>query len=257
MPSDMQTSPLLFVIRSAGGARQSVEGILAASGRRIQPYDSAQDFLCRSHPFVPSCLVLDIMLVDMCGLELQARLAETRPDIAIVFAAAGADVAVGVRAMKAGAVDFLTIPLEAQEVLRAVDYALAQSGDRLSRDAGLQTLQAHYGSLSRREREVMALVTSGLLNKQVAGELRISEITVKAHRGNVMRKMQACTFAELVKQADRLSLAAHNQRAFRNSPLVAGLAVETIGTPSLQPMHARDAPHFRARVQRGSELALR
>src|SRR5207248_1428796 len=206
MSSDMQTRPFVFVIRSAAGARHSVESILAASGRRIQPCDSAEHFLRCSHPFVPSCLVLDLMLVDMCGLELQARLAENRPDIAIIFAATGADVAVVVRAMKAGAVDFLTIPLDEQEVLRAVDRALLQSGDALSRDAQLQTVRAEYGSLSCREREVMALVTSGLLNKQVGGELGISEITVKAHRGNVMRKMKACTFAELVRQAGALGL---------------------------------------------------
>ena len=207
MSSDTQTGPVISLIRSAGDAVQSVEVILAGCGRPIRACDSARQFLSRSHPYVPSCLVLDVMLADMCGLELQARLSDTRPDIAIVFAAAGADVAVGVRAMKAGAVDFLTIPVDEQEVLRAVDRALVQSGEALSRDAGLEGLRTDYRSLSRREREVMALVTAGLLNKQAGGELGISEITVKAHRGNVMRKMKARTFADLVKQAGRLALA--------------------------------------------------
>jgi FixJ family two-component response regulator len=150
--------------------------------------------------------VLDAALADMCGFELQARLASEWPHVAIVFVAADASSAMAVRAIKAGAVDFLTLPLDDSELLRAVDEAVAHSDGVLRRDAEMRALGNSYASMSCRERQVMALVTTGLLNKQVGGKLGISEITVKAHRGQVMRKMNARSFPDLVNKAARLKL---------------------------------------------------
>jgi len=206
MSSHAEICPVVFILNSAGATRRSLEVLLGASGWHTETYKSAREFLCRPHEFGPSCLVLDAALVDMCGLELQKRLAGSRPDMAIVFVTAGADVAAGVRAIKSGAVDFLTMPLDEAEVLHAVDEAIERSSAALARDAALRRLREDYASLSCREREVMALVTSGLLNKQVGSRLGISEITVKAHRGKVMRKMKSRSFAELVNKAGELDL---------------------------------------------------
>ena len=206
MSSHLETGAVVFILNSAGATRQFLEELFGASGWRTEAYNSAREFLCRPHESVPSCLVLDAVLVDMCGFELQRRLAGTRPHLPILFVAAGAQVAAGVRAMKSGAVDFLTMPLDKGEVLRAVDEAIKRSSAALRHDAELRILSKSYASLSRREREVMTLVTSGLLNKQVGDRLGISETTVKAHRGRAMTKMNARSFADLVKKAQGLNL---------------------------------------------------
>jgi FixJ family two-component response regulator len=204
MSSHAESSPVVFVLNSASATRRSLEALFRASGWRTEAYETAREFLRRPREFVPSCLVLDVVLADMCGLELQKQLAGSWPHLAIVFVAAGAETAAGVRAIKLGAVDFLTLPLEERQVLRATDEAIKRSDVALTRDAELRALGKSYASLSGREREVMALVTAGLMNKQVGDRLGISEITVKAHRGQVMRKMNARSFADLINKAAKL-----------------------------------------------------
>src|SRR6202041_1890041 len=158
----------------------------------------------RPRSVVPSCLILDVTLPDLNGLELQERVASERPDMPIIFLTGIADVAMTVRAMKRGALEFLTKPFDAEALLIGIQQAIKRSEAALGRENQLHALRTDYGSLTQREREVMTLVVSGLLNKQVGGELGISEITVKAHRGNVMRKMKADSFVHLVNMASRL-----------------------------------------------------
>lgn len=202
----LHPEPVVLVLHSLAAMRQSIEASLRASGWCTQAHQSASDFLRRSFGPIPACLVLDAALADMCGFELQTRLAADWPHVAIVFVAANASPAMAVRAIKSGAVDFLTLPLDDSELLRAVDEAVAHSDGVLRRNAEMRTLGQSYASMSCRERQVMALVTTGLLNKQVGGKLGISEITVKAHRGQVMRKMNARSFPDLVNKAARLKL---------------------------------------------------
>jgi FixJ family two-component response regulator len=172
---------------------------------RPETFVSAQDFLSHPQPAVPCCLVLDVSLPGLNGLELQQRLGE-RSDIPIIFITGYGDVPMSVRAMKAGAVEFLTKPFKDDVLLDAIRGAIERSRAALRLDAEMRALQARYESLTPREREVLVLVVSGLLNKQVGGELGISEITVKAHRGQVMRKMMADSLPDLVTMAARLGL---------------------------------------------------
>ena len=204
MSSYAEIDPVVFILDSDSATREPLRTLMGASGWRMQTYTSAVDFLGSPCESRPSCLVLNAVLSDMCGLELQRLLADSRPHLAIVFIAARADVAAGVRAMKSGAVDFLSTPLADHEIVGAVNDAIERSRTWLARAAELQTLSKNYATLSCREREVMALVTSGLLNKQAGGKLGISEITVKAHRGHAMRKMDARNFADLVNKANKL-----------------------------------------------------
>jgi FixJ family two-component response regulator len=197
---------MVFVVDDDVSVRESLELLTRSVGWRVETFVSAADFLAYPRTSVPCCLVLDVSLPDLNGLELQQRL-DDRPELPIVFITGHGDIPMSVRAMKAGAIEFLTKPFKADALLDAVRGAIERSTAALSRERELKTLRESYAALSRREREVMALVVSGKLNKQVGGELGISEITVKAHRGRVMRKMNAGSVADLVKMAGKLSSA--------------------------------------------------
>jgi FixJ family two-component response regulator len=196
----------VFVVDDDISVRESLELLIRAAGYRPEVYASAQAFLARPRVFLPSCLVLDVSLPDLNGLDLQARLGTDRGDMPVIFITGHGDIPMSVRAMKAGAVEFLTKPFDDDALLGAIAGAIAHSRAVLGRRAALQALREAYATLSRREREVMALVVAGLLNKQIAGELGISEITVKAHRGKMMRKMGAGSVPDLVKMAARLGV---------------------------------------------------
>ena len=199
--------PTVFIVDDDISVRESLELLIRHAGWQPETFESAQEFLSRPRVLAPSCLVLDVRLPGLNGLDVQKRVSAERPDMPIIFITGHGDVPMTVQAMKAGAVEFLTKPFGDDVLLTAVRNAIERSRSALSREAELHGLREAYASLSRREREVMALVVSGLLNKQVGGELGISEITVKAHRGKVMRKMKADSLADLVKMATRLGLA--------------------------------------------------
>jgi FixJ family two-component response regulator len=196
--------PIVFVVDDDISVRESLELLIRSEGWQPETFESAQEFLAHPRALVPSCLVLDVSLPGLNGLELQKRVAVERTDMPIIFITGYGDVPMTVQAMKAGAVEFLTKPFGDNVLLSAIRHALDRSHSALGREAEMRVLHDCYASLTRREREVMTLVVSGLLNKQVGGELGISEITVKAHRGQVMQKMKADSFAELVKMAARL-----------------------------------------------------
>jgi FixJ family two-component response regulator len=197
----------VFVVDDDISVRESLELLIQSAGWRAEAFASAQEFLARPRVLVPSCLVLDVSLPGLNGLELQKSVAVERTDMPIIFITGHGNVPMTVQAMKAGAVEFLTKPFGDDVFLSAIRHALERSRTALSLEAEMQVLRDCYASLTRREREVMVLVVSGLLNKQVGGELGISEITVKAHRGQVMHKMKANSFADLVNMAARLRLA--------------------------------------------------
>ena len=196
---------IVFVVDDDVSVRESLELLVRSEGWRCESFASAQEFLSRPHASVPCCLLLDVTLPGFSGLELQQQLTD-RIDMPIIFITGHGDIPMTVRAMKAGAVEFLTKPLDHNLVLGAIRAAIERSRLAIGQSAGMQALRDSYASLTAREREVMALVVSGLLNKQVGGELDISEITVKAHRGQVMRKMKADSLADLVTMAARLGL---------------------------------------------------
>jgi FixJ family two-component response regulator len=200
-------TPIVFVVDDDVSVRESLELLIRWAGWQPETFASAQEFLSRPRVLAPSCLVLDVTLPGLNGLDLQKRVAVDRTDMPIIFITGYGDVPMTVQAMKAGAVEFLTKPFRDDVLLSAIRHALERSHTALRHEAEIQALRDCYASLSRREREVMALVVSGLLNKQVGGELGISEITVKAHRGKVMRKMEAHSLADLVTMAARLRLA--------------------------------------------------
>jgi FixJ family two-component response regulator len=196
----------VFVVDDDVSVRESLDLLIRVAGWQPETYASAEAFLARPRALVPSCLVLDVSLPDLNGLDLQNRIGTDRSDMPIIFITGYGDVPMTVRAMKAGAAEFLTKPFRDDVLLSAISNALERSRAALEQQAETQLLRSRYATLSPREREVMALVVSGLLNKQTAGELRISEITVKAHRGKMMRKMGAGSLADLVKMAERLGV---------------------------------------------------
>jgi FixJ family two-component response regulator len=197
-------TPIVFVVDDDVSVRESLELLIHSEGWQPEIFASAQEFLARPRVLVPSCLVLDVSLPGLNGLDLQKRIAADRIDMPIIFITGYGDVPMTVKAMKAGAVEFLTKPFGDDVLLNAIRNAIERSQTALGHEAEIRALRDCYASLTRREREVMALVVSGRLNKQVGGELGVSEITVKTHRGNVMRKMKADSLADLVNMAARL-----------------------------------------------------
>src|SRR6202049_3894844 len=200
-------TPVVFVVDDDVSVRESLESLIRCAGWQPETFASAQEFLSHPRVLAPSCLVLDVTLPGLNGLDLQKRVAVDRTDMPIIFITGYGDVPMTVQAMKAGAVEFLTKPFRDDVLLSAIRHALERSHIALRHEAEIRALRDRHASLSRREREVMALVVSGLLNKQVGGELGISEITVRAHRGKVTRKMKAGSLADLVNMAARLRLA--------------------------------------------------
>jgi FixJ family two-component response regulator len=197
-------TPVVFVVDDDVSVRESLELLIRCEGWQPETFASAHEFLARPRVLAPSCLVLDVSLPGLNGLDLQKRIAVDRVEMPIIFITGHGDVPMTVQAMKAGAIEFLTKPFSDDVLLNAIRQAIERSHTALDDGAEMRALRDCYASLSRREREVMALVVSGLLNKQVGGELGISEITVKAHRGQVMRKMKADSLADLVTKAARL-----------------------------------------------------
>src|SRR5438270_984667 len=208
--------PVVFVVDDDISVRESLELLIRCAGWQTETFASAHEFLARPRIAVPSCLVLDLSLPDLSGLDLQKRVID-RTDMPIIFITGHGDVPTSVRAMKAGAVEFLTKPFGDDVLLDAIRSAIERSQAALAQEAERQAIRQRYLALSAREREVMALVVSGLLNKQVATELGISEITVKAHRGQVMRKMQADSLADLVRLAAMLNVPVVAHSAYQST----------------------------------------
>jgi len=198
--------PTVFVIDDDLSVRDAIEGVVKSVGLRAEKFESTQDFLNRKPSEGPSCLILDVRLPGLSGLDFQYELAKEEISIPIVFVTGYGDIPMTVRAMKAGAVEFLTKPFRDQELLDSVGVALERDRARREQDSTVHDVKVHFESLTPREQEVMGFVTAGLMNKQIAAKLGVSEITVKVHRGNVMRKMGARSLADLVRMADILGI---------------------------------------------------
>lgn len=205
-PKEPNEAPLVVVIDDDDGVRSSLGSLLRSVGFRVEGFGSAQEFLAGPCVETSNCLILDIRLPRMSGLDFQGQLQSLGVSVPIIFMTGHGDIPMSVQAMKAGAVDFLAKPFRDQEMLDAVTVAIERDRERRETDGAIEDDQARYRSLSEREQQVMALATAGLLNKQIAYELGISEITVKIHRGRVMKKMEAASFADLVRVALRLGV---------------------------------------------------
>ena len=202
-----QQQPIVFVVDDDVSVRESLDLLIKFAGWQSETFASAVDFLARPRTTAPSCLVLDVSLPDLDGLELQKLIASERTDLPIIFITGHGDVPMTVQAMKAGAVEFLTKPFDDEVLLSAIRHAIKRSAAALDEQAEITVLRSNYESLTPRERDVMRCVVAGMLNKQIGMKLGISEITVKAHRGKMMQKMKAESLADLVKTAVRLGLA--------------------------------------------------
>jgi FixJ family two-component response regulator len=200
--------PTVFIIDDDRGMRQSIQDLVESVGLRAESFATGEEFLRRKPTHDPSCLVLDVRLPQMSGLDFQRQLAETGVEIPIIFVTAHGDVPMSVRALKSGAVEFLTKPFRDQDLLDAIHQAVQRDRAARERQAEIHDLQQRYHALTAREREVMTLVVSGMLNKQIASEIGASEATVKIHRGHVMQKMQAGSVVDLLRMADKLKLSA-------------------------------------------------
>ncbi|MGC1444267.1 MAG: response regulator transcription factor [Xanthobacteraceae bacterium] len=198
--------PAVFVVDDDASVREALDGLFRSIGLQAKTFGSAAEFLQNKLPDAPSCLVLDVRLPGLSGLDFQTELAAAGLHIPIIFMTGHGDIPMTVKAMKAGAVEFLPKPFRDQDMLDAVQQALERDRERRERNSGLAKLKSSFDTLTPREQEVMGLVTAGLMNKQVAGEIGVSEITAKVHRGSIMRKMGAKSLAELVRMADALGV---------------------------------------------------
>jgi FixJ family two-component response regulator len=201
-----QPDVVIAIVDDDPSAREGLSSLIRSVGLKVETFASAQEFLARPGAEVPSCLVLDLQLPGLSGLDLQKRMAEVGLEIPIVFLTGHGNIPASVQAMKAGAVEFLTKPFDDEELLRAIHEAVERDRQSRQQQAETRELRDRYESLTAREQEVMRLVVAGLLNKQIAGELNITEFTVKIHRGRVMRKMHADSLADLVRMAENLGI---------------------------------------------------
>ena len=206
MKGGAETRSIVYVVDDDASIREALKSLLASMGMRVEVFGSAAEFLNSTLADIPSCLVLDVRLPGVSGLDFQAELTKANIQVPIIFITGHGDIPMTVRAMKAGAVEFLTKPIRDQDLLDAVQLALDKDRMRREAEKALSEVRARYESLTPREQEVIALVTAGLMNKQIAAEMDVSEITAKVHRGNVMRKMGAKSLAELVRMADLLGI---------------------------------------------------
>jgi FixJ family two-component response regulator len=201
-----ETAPVVYVVDDDASVRNSLKRLLRSIGLDVRTYASAQEFLHSERPDAPACLVLDVRLPGLSGLDLQQELAAARVDLPIIFVTGHGDIPMSVRAMKAGAVEFLTKPFREQDLLEAIQRGIERNRITRQQSTELQMLQRRYALLTPREREVFPRVTSGLLNKQIAAEMGASEKTIKVHRGQVMQKMKAESLAHLIQMAEKLHL---------------------------------------------------
>ena len=206
MKEQLEAQSIVFVVDDDASVREGIRSLLRSVDLRVEAFGTAADFLKSKLPDMAACLVLDIRLPGINGLDFQVELAKVNIHIPIIFITGHGDIPMTVRAMKAGAVEFLTKPFRDQDLLDAVQNALARNRTRRAQDTTVHELRSHYEALTRREQQVIGFVTAGLMNKQIAAELGVSEITVKVHRGSVMKKMGARSLADLVRMADALGI---------------------------------------------------